>query len=159
MKVFGVVGWKNTGKTTLVANLVHYFTGEGLRVATIKHAHKGFNLDHPGTDSSTHRDAGAIQTALLAEGRWALMNEVATDTSLTAMLARLDPCDLVLVEGFKAATHSMIECVSGDRRSIFVDNEAVVAVASDEPVDTTLPVFKRDDVATIAALIRKVADA
>lgn len=156
MKVFGVVGWKNTGKTTLVANLVRHFTAQGLNIATIKHAHKGFSLDHPGTDTSAHRDAGAKQVALVADGRWALMNESSEDVSLSAMLERLEPCDLVLAEGFKTASHPMIECVSGDRRPIFEDNPAIVAVAGDTPIETILPTFSRNDVAAIANLIHKI---
>ncbi len=154
MNVFGVVGWKDTGKTTLVAALVHTFTERGLRISTIKHAHSGYEIDREGTDSAAHRLAGAAQTALVSESRWALLTE-RTDTAvspLDAMLARLDPCDLVLVEGFKSSAHDKIECV-GAKRPLHHNNASIVAVAASSEHDAPLPVFDRDDVAAIADFI------
>ncbi|MGI9355669.1 MAG: molybdopterin-guanine dinucleotide biosynthesis protein B, partial [Rhizobiaceae bacterium] len=75
LKVFGVTGWKNSGKTTLVAELVKHFTTLGLSVSTIKHAHCDFDIDRPGSDSFLHRQAGANQVMLSSNRRWALMNE------------------------------------------------------------------------------------
>lgn len=103
MKVFGITGWKNAGKTTLVERLVTNITGRGLRVSTVKHAHHDFDIDQPGRDSHRHRMAGAEQVLVASARRWALMTELrgAPEPPLDALLAALAPVDLVLVEGFK----------------------------------------------------------
>ena len=107
MNVFGVTGWKNAGKTGLMERLVAEFCSRGLRVSTLKHAHHSFDVDHPGKDSHRHRMAGASQVLLASTERWALMNEHrgAPEPSLAALLAKLDPVDMVLVEGWKRDTH------------------------------------------------------
>ncbi|MDC1396266.1 molybdopterin-guanine dinucleotide biosynthesis protein B [bacterium] len=111
MNVFGVTGWKNAGKTGLMERLVAEFCGRGLRVSTLKHAHHSFDVDHPGKDSHRHRMAGASQVLLASTERWALMNEHrgAPEPSLAALLAKLDPVDLVLIEGWKRDKHPKVE--------------------------------------------------
>ncbi len=154
MKMFGVVGWKDTGKTTLVAALVRTFTNRGFRVSTIKHAHSGYEIDRDGSDSAAHRQAGAAQTALVSGTRWALLTEKADTAAspLDAMLARLDPCDLVLIEGFKRSHHAKIECV-GAKHPLYSDNDSIVALASQDKLNARLPVFDRDDAGAIADFI------
>ncbi len=114
MNVFGVTGWKNAGKTGLMERLVAEFCGRGLRVSTLKHAHHSFDVDHPGKDSHRHRMAGASQVLLASTERWALMNEHrgAPEPSLAALLAKLDPVDLVLIEGWKRDKHPKVEAWS-----------------------------------------------
>ena len=111
MNVFGIVGRKNSGKTHLVARLVAAATRRGLVVSTVKHAHHGFDVDQPGKDSYVHREAGAREVVVSSALRWALLhvNRGAPEPSLDELLARLSPCDLVLVEGFKAGRHSKLE--------------------------------------------------
>ena len=112
MKAFGVVGWKNGGKTTLVERLVAEIAGRGFRVSTVKHAHHGFDVDRPGRDSWRHREAGAAQVLVSSRRRWALMTELGGDDpelTLDELLARLSPADLVLVEGYKRDRHPKIE--------------------------------------------------
>ena len=110
MKVFGVVGWKNSGKTGLMERLVAELCGRGLSVSTVKHAHHTFDIDRPGKDSFRHRDAGAREVLLASSRRWALMHELEGDEPrLDELLARLTPVDLVLVEGFKRGTHARLE--------------------------------------------------
>ena len=74
--VFGITGWKNSGKTTLIVALVEEFTRRGLRVSTIKHAHHAFDIDVPGKDSHRHRLAGASEVLVGSGARWALMHEL-----------------------------------------------------------------------------------
>ena len=103
-EVFGITGWKNSGKTTMVESLVAEFTKRGFTVSTVKNASEDFDVDHPGTDSFRHRHAGARETAIVSPKRWALMSntpETGKAPSLDALLKKLGPCDLVLVEGFK----------------------------------------------------------
>ncbi|MEO1748481.1 MAG: molybdopterin-guanine dinucleotide biosynthesis protein B, partial [Pseudomonadota bacterium] len=111
----GIVGWKNSGKTTLVAALIAELTGRGLVVASVKSAHHAFQIDNPKTDSGKHAKAGAAQTAILGGARWAIMsNRVDTKApTLGDILDRMSPCDVVVLEGFKHSTHPKIE-VRGD---------------------------------------------
>ncbi len=157
MIVWGIVGWKNAGKTTLAERLVAHFTAAGLRVSTVKHSHHAVEGE-PGTDSHRHRLAGAGQAILASPHRWALVTELhgAPEPPLGELLARLDPCDLVLVEGFKAAPHPKIEVHRpGAGQPLLAPGDPWVrAVASDGPVDAGVPVFARDDVAGIAGVIR-----
>ena len=159
MRVWGVTGRKNTGKTTLTERLVQEFVRQGLRISTVKHAHHATEIDHPGRDSFRHRAAGAGQVLVASPVRWALMTELrgAEEPTLEALLARLDPCDLILVEGYKAAPHPKIET---HRQAIGQSllapaNHTIRAIASDCRPETPLPVFDLDDVTAIAAFIRR----
>jgi molybdopterin-guanine dinucleotide biosynthesis protein B len=111
MRIYGIVGRKNCGKTHLVARLVRSATARGLRVSTIKHAHHDFDVDHPGKDSHVHREAGATEVLVASAQRWALLHEHrgAAEPSLDELLTHLAPCDLVLVEGFKSGGHAKLE--------------------------------------------------
>ncbi|MBO3703648.1 MAG: molybdopterin-guanine dinucleotide biosynthesis protein B, partial [Candidatus Accumulibacter sp.] len=96
-RVFGVAGWKNSGKTTMTERLVAELSGRGWTIATVKHAHHDADVDHEGTDSYRHRRAGAREVALVTGRRWALMHELRDEPepSLADILERLSPCDLV----------------------------------------------------------------
>lgn len=158
MRVYGVTGWKNTGKTTLTERLVALLVGQGLRVATIKHAHHATEIDHPGRDSYRHREAGAGQVIVASPVRWALMTELrgADEPPLADLLARFDPCDLILIEGYKSAPHPKIETYrhAAGRDLLAPANPTIRAIASDGPLETQLPRFDLNDVAGIAAFIR-----
>lgn len=160
-RVFGIAGWKNSGKTTLTEKLVAELTRRGWRVSTVKHAHHAFNIDHEGTDSFRHREAGAREVAIVSSQRWALMHELRGDEEppLAAVLARMGPCDLVLVEGYKAAAHKKIEVRRMDARSreaIGASDPWVVAIAADHAVSGgPVPVFDLDDASGMADLIER----
>lgn len=168
--VFGIAGWKNSGKTTLTERLVAAISGRGYRVATVKHAHHAFDIDQPGTDSHRHRAAGAVEVALVSSRRWALMHELrgAQEPTLAEILERLSPCDIVLVEGYKRAPHPKIELrrhTTLNAERLADSDSSVVAIASDEPAaGTRLPVFDLDDIEGIADFVlatcglRKAAD-
>ena len=79
MKLFGIVGWKNSGKTTLVARLVTDLKSRGFSVSTMKHAHHAFDLDQPGRDTYKHREAGAQEVVISSSQRWAIMHELQRD--------------------------------------------------------------------------------
>lgn len=145
MNVFGFAGWSGSGKTTLVEKLIPEFTRRGLRVSVIKHAHHGFDLDKPGKDSWRHREAGATQVLMLSNERWALMHELrgAPEPTLDAQLRLLEPCDLVLIEGYKAAAVPKIEIhrPAHGKSPLWPENPHVVAVATDaaDPADLDCP--------------------
>lgn len=158
MKVFGITGWKNAGKTTLVERLVTEITGRGLRVSTVKHAHHDFDVDQPGRDSHRHRVAGAGQVLVASSRRWALITELrdAPEPPLSALLATLAPVDLVLVEGFKREPLPRIEIrrAAAPNPPIAPGDPLVVAIASDMDLpDVGLPVLPLDATAAIADFI------
>lgn len=157
MRVYGVVGWKNAGKTGLMERLVTEITGRGFSVSTVKHAHHSFDVDHPGKDSFRHREAGASQVMLASRNRIALMHELrgAPEPSLEELLSQLAPVDLVLVEGYKRDGHSKVEAhraVTGNPL-ISPDDPSIRAVASDTALFVDLPVFDLDDTVKIADFI------
>lgn len=158
-RVFGITGWKNSGKTTLTERLVAELTARGWRVSTVKHAHHEFDIDKQGTDSFRHRAAGAGEVAIVSGRRWALMHELRNEDepSLDAILARLSPCDLVLVEGYKREGHKKIEArrlQAKDTAPLAANDPNIAAIAADHPVsDERLPVFGIDDIAAIADFI------
>jgi molybdopterin-guanine dinucleotide biosynthesis protein MobB len=138
MKVFGIVGWKHSGKTTLVAKLVTELKSRGYSVSTVKNAHHAFDLDQPGRDSYKHREAGAQEVLISSGSRWALMHEMQKDEEymLDDLLVKMTPVDLVLIEGFKGETHSKIECnrATSETPLICETNKTIVAIASDEGI-------------------------
>ena len=157
MKIFGVTGWKNTGKTGLVERLVTEISTRGFSVSTVKHAHHSFDVDHEGRDSYRHREAGAREVLLSSGNRWALMHELrgAPEVPLVDLLAKLSPVELVLVEGFKAEGHSKIECHrAATGKDILAKKDAsIVALASDTQVDLEQPVFDLNDTTAIADFV------
>ncbi|SEM77723.1 molybdopterin guanine dinucleotide biosynthesis accessory protein MobB [Loktanella fryxellensis] len=157
MKVFGITGWKNTGKTTLTERLVAEMVRRGLRVSTVKHAHHDTDIDQPGRDSHRHRMAGAGQVILASSRRWALMTELqdAGEPPLETLLARFDPCDLVLVEGYKISAHPKIETwrAATGRALLAQGNPTIRAIARDAPLDHPLPQFDLNDVGAMATFI------
>jgi len=157
MNIYGVVGWKNAGKTGLMERLVRDFTARGITVSTVKHAHHSFDVDHPGKDSFRHREAGASQVLLASRNRIALMHELrgADEPSLETLLAQLAPVDLVLVEGYKRDAHPKIEAhraVTGNPL-IAPDDPTIRAVAADTALELDRPVFDLDDTRAIADFI------
>ncbi|MXU64012.1 molybdopterin-guanine dinucleotide biosynthesis protein B [Oceanomicrobium pacificus] len=158
MNIYGVVGWKNAGKTTLMERLVAEFCARGARVSTIKHAHHSFDVDQPGKDSHRHRQAGAQQVLLASHTRWALMSELRDrpEPTLTDMLAKLDPVDLVLVEGYKRDSHAKIEVWrdTPGRTLLAPEDPTIRAVASPRPIDGLhVPWLPLDEPAAVADFI------
>jgi molybdopterin-guanine dinucleotide biosynthesis protein B len=157
-RVIGVAGFKNVGKTTLVEKLVTELTGRGYRVSTIKHAHHSFDIDHEGRDSFRHRAAGAAQVAVVSRHRWAVISELRDDAepSLDQMLAKLDSCDLVIVEGYKRDGHDKIEVRNLDNTNpnLSDEDETIVAVAANGVVtDCPVPVYDRDNIFALTDFI------
>jgi molybdopterin-guanine dinucleotide biosynthesis adapter protein len=158
--VVGIVGWKNSGKTTMVERLVGIFSASGLNVATVKHAHHSFDIDRPDTDSGRHRGAGARQVAIVSQRRMALMTEFgdAPEPPLREVLARLAPCDLVIVEGYKREKLPKIEL----RRSaqtreapLAPADPDIVAIAADHVVEGAgLPVLPLGEPGQVADFIK-----
>jgi molybdopterin-guanine dinucleotide biosynthesis adapter protein len=159
-KVIGVAGFKNAGKTTLVEKLVRELTARGHLVSTVKHAHHSFDIDHEGRDSFRHRKAGASEVAVVSRHRWAIIHELREEEEppLTEILAKLAPCDLVIVEGYKRDSHDKIEVrnLALDHPRLAGADPTVVAIAANGTIDEApVPVFSRDDVTALAAFIER----
>lgn len=159
MKIFGITGWSGSGKTALVVRLIPALVARGLTVSTVKHAHKGFDIDHPGKDSHRHREAGATEVLVSSPRRWALMHELRDgepELTLESLIARVSPVDLLLIEGFKREPHDKIEVwrEAVGKPLIAAEDPTVVAVASDGPVpDCPVPVLDLNDAEAVAAFV------
>jgi len=157
MRIYGIVGWKNAGKTGLMERLVSDISARGICVSTVKHAHHSFDVDHPGKDSFRHRAAGAREVLLASDARVAIMHELRGDTppALEDLLTRLLPVDLVLIEGYKRDAHPKVEAYRAGTGNPLIarDDPTVRAVATDTAVDLDRPVFDLDDTAAIADFI------
>ncbi|ELM3740467.1 molybdopterin-guanine dinucleotide biosynthesis protein MobB [Yersinia ruckeri] len=157
--LLGIAAYSGTGKTTLLKQLIPLLRQRGVRVGLIKHTHHNMDVDTPGKDSYELRKAGADQTLVASDCRWALMTETpeisVLDLNYLASRLDADSIDLILVEGFK---HEPINKIALYRAAIgkpfadFIDNY-VIAVASDESVSTDLPQLNINQVDKIADFI------
>ena len=158
-KIIGITGWKNSGKTTLTERLVAELVSRGFRIATVKHAHHEFDIDHEGRDSFRHRKAGASEVAVVSSKRWALIHELAGESEppLDTVIGKLAPCDLIIVEGYKREGHPKIEVRrQGAKESapLAPDDPSIIAIASDIDIGSqNLPVFHLDDAAAIVDFV------
>jgi len=161
MNVIGLAGWSGAGKTTLLTRVIPHLKAEGLRVSVIKHAHHKFDVDVPGKDSWLHRQAGAEEVLVASGTRWALMHELrgADEPTLPQLLAKMSPVDLVVIEGYKTDPHRKIEVhrAGNGKPLLFPNDPAIVGIAADIEVETSLPSVHLDDIAAVAAMIRRSA--
>ncbi len=164
MRIFGFAGWSGSGKTTLVEQLIPRLRGRGLRVSLLKHAHHDFDVDVPGKDSFRHRHAGCIEVLVSSANRWALMHELRGAAELTLMegLARLSPCDLVLIEGYKHAAMPKLEVHRSalGKPLLHPTDRHIVALATDSPAagaGRVLPVYALDAYDVLATFVEERA--
>jgi molybdopterin-guanine dinucleotide biosynthesis adapter protein len=162
MRVIGLAGWSGSGKTTLITRVIPVLVARGLRVSTIKHAHHAFDIDRPGKDSWQHREAGACEVVVASSRRWAVVHELRDEPEppLEALLAKLSPVDLVIIEGFKRHAHPKLEIYRAavGKPLIYPQDDCVVAIASDAPLPhAQLPVLMLDDVEGIANVLQAEA--
>lgn len=147
LRILGIAGWSGSGKTTLITAMLPQLRAAGLAVSTVKHAHRGFDLDRAGKDSFRHREAGAGEVLLIGDRRWALLVEE-KEPVLEALLPRLSPCDLVLVEGFKSHPHPKLEVHRPElgKPPLWPGRQDIVAVAAPAALPgCPLPVLPLDD--------------
>ena len=157
MNIYGVIGWKNAGKTSLMERLVAEISARGFRVSTVKHVHHDVDLDQPGKDTYRHRTAGAEEVVLASANRMALLREHRGDEpDLAMILARMAPVDLILVEGYKRDTHPKIEVFRREAgHDLIQPNDPMVrAVATDAALAVlTVPLLDLNDTGAIADFI------
>ena len=158
VKLLGIVGFKNAGKTTLTERLVSELTARGYRISTVKHAHHAFDIDQEGRDSWRHRQAGASEVAIVSSNRWAMVHELrgAPEPALQDIVGKLAPCDLVLTEGYKWEKHPKIEVrnIALAHPELAGKDSTVIAVAANGAIENSpVPVFDRENVKSIADFI------
>ncbi len=157
-RLLGITGWSGSGKTTLITHVIPALRARALRVATLKHAHHSFDVDHPGKDSYVHRQAGACEVIVSSARRWVQMHEIdgGREATLRELLGRVSPCDLILVEGFKRERHPKLEVYRQaiQQPPLHPDDDRIVAIASDQPFPNAgVPQVDLNDIAAIADLI------
>lgn len=156
MRVYGVIGWKNSGKTSLMERLVSEITGRGYSVSTVKHVHHTVDLDQPGKDTFRHRQAGAQEVVLASADRLAIMVEHrGPEPELPAVLARMAPVDLILVEGYKRDAHAKVEVWRAETGHPLIQpgDPLVRAVATDATLSLPVPVLDLNDTRAVADFI------
>jgi molybdopterin-guanine dinucleotide biosynthesis protein B len=162
MRIIGLAGWSGSGKTTLITKLIPCLIARGVKVSTLKHAHHGFDLDQPGKDSFFHRAAGATEVIISSGKRWAILHELREELewNLGALVAKMSPVDLVLVEGFKRDNFPKLEIyrAANGKPLIHPEDPHIIAVASDTALpQAKIPVIDLNDVEAIADLLVKRA--
>jgi molybdopterin-guanine dinucleotide biosynthesis protein B len=159
MKIFGFAGYSGSGKTTLIERVIPLITARGIIVSLVKHAHHTFDIDQPGKDSYRHRHAGCSEVLITSSTRWALIHELrgAPEPSLSEQVKHLSPCDLLLVEGYKREDIPKLEVYRAEigEPLIHPHDQNIVAIASDAPVNTSLPQLDINTPAPIAEFILK----
>jgi molybdopterin-guanine dinucleotide biosynthesis protein B len=157
MKIFGFAGWSGSGKTTLIEKLIPLFVARGLKVSLVKHAHHSFDVDQPGKDSYRHRHAGCSEVLVTSSKRWVLMHELrgAPEPDFGELLKHVSPCDLLIVEGFKREKLPKLEVyrASVGESLLHPQDPDIVALVSDQRVETRLPQFDLNDAPGIADFV------
>ncbi|MHB8886953.1 MAG: molybdopterin-guanine dinucleotide biosynthesis protein B [Methylovirgula sp.] len=166
MRVIGLAGWSGAGKTTLIVKLIPALQARGLSVSTLKHAHHHFDIDQPGKDSFRHREAGAHEVLIASSNRFALLHELrgAPEPSLATLIGKLEPVDILIIEGFRQEPHAKLEVhrAANAKPFLFPEDANIKALVSDAAeagalFGTRLPYAHLDAVESAADLILKFA--
>ena len=164
MKIIGVVGWKDTGKTTLIEKMIKEFNLRNLTVSTIKHSHHNVSLDRQGTDSFRHFNAGAKETILASDTKWIKFSKTISkhETSLDYLIKQIIPVDIVIVEGFKVSGHRKVEVVNNisEKKPLYETDKTICGLIFNQHRigNTVLPQFERDNIEKICDFILKTLE-
>ncbi|MER3424588.1 MAG: molybdopterin-guanine dinucleotide biosynthesis protein B [Nitrospiraceae bacterium] len=153
--ILSIVGRSNSGKTTLIERLIPELVLTGYRVATIKHAGHGFDLDTEGKDSWRHKRAGASTVIVVSKGGLAMFSDVSSEIKVEELRDRfLDPeIDLILAEGWKSEGFPKVLVIRDQVGEVPVSQEGILAVVSNKPVDISVPQLNPDDIKGLCDLI------
>jgi len=158
MKIIGIVGWKNSGKTFFVSKIIKKLKSKNISVASIKHAHHEFDIDYQKTDSYIHRVSGSSQVIVSSSKRWVKITELenSKEKTLDELISQLSETDIVVVEGYKNENHPKIEVIKdGTRKYLFNEVLNVKAIISDKKINTELKQFKKTEIDNIVNYILK----
>jgi len=164
MKRLHIIGRKNSGKTTLVVELVEHLTARGLKVGTIKHTHHSHELDVPGKDSFKHRAAGAAAVGILSPGMTAVFcptDDATGHKRYDLMAPMFADCDLVLVEGDSSSPATRVEVwrsANGGEAPYAATDTEIASVISDDAVQVAAPVLSRTPIDGLANRLLELAN-
>lgn len=149
------VGRSNSGKTTVIERLIPELTRVGYRIATVKHAGHGFELDTEGKDSWRHKQAGASAVVVLSKGSMAMFADVSEEIKVEEIRDRFldSEIDLIIAEGWKSEDYPKIAVVREHLGEVTVSTEGLLAIVSMKPIQSSVPCFERDDIQNLAELI------
>jgi len=151
------VGRSNTGKTTVIERLIPILCERGLKIAVIKHHPHDFDIDIPGKDTYRYKQAGATMSILASPGKLAVIEDTEKELSLEEVITRyVRDVDLLIIEGFKKAKIPKIEVFQrkeGTDVPVCAGDINLIAIIADEIVETSLPIFSRNDVQGIAEFV------
>jgi molybdopterin-guanine dinucleotide biosynthesis adapter protein len=155
--IVSFVGRSNSGKTTLIERVIPELVRAGYRVATVKHAGHGFDLDTEGKDSWRHKRAGASSVVIVSKGSLAMFADVSDQLKVEEVRDRfLDASyDLIIAEGWKSEGYAKVVVIRDQTGEIPFSMDGLLAVVSDKPIDLQAPVLHLDDVIGVAALLMK----
>lgn len=156
MKIVGIVGWKNSGKTFFVSEIIKKLKLKKIRVASIKHAHHEFDIDHQNTDSYIHRESGSSQVIVSSSKRWVKINELenSNEKTLSELISQISETDIVIIEGYKNENHPKIEVIKeGESKYLFKKIKNIRAIISDKKIKTDLKQFKKSEIDNIVNYI------
>lgn len=164
MKLLHIIGRKNSGKTTLIEELIKEFARQGLQIGTIKHTHHHHELDTPGKDSHRHRVAGAAVVGILAPGMTAVFKPTSEpnpqQNPYEYLLPSFKGCDLILVEGHVTAPGKKIEVWRTEvgQPPYAAEDPSILAVVSDDTVQADIPVWPRNNIAALCQKMLKLIE-
>tara|TARA_B100002051_G_C16213292_1_gene382152 strand:- start:32 stop:514 length:483 start_codon:yes stop_codon:yes gene_type:complete len=156
MKIIGIIGWKNSGKTFYASKIIKKLKSNNYRVASIKHAHHEFDIDHQNTDSFIHRKSGSSQVIISSSKRWAKICELdgENEKKLDELISELSEVDIVIIEGYKNENHPKIEIIiEKENKHLFQNIKNVKALISDIPLDSDIKQFKKNEIDKIVNYI------
>ena len=160
MKTIAVIGWKNSGKTTLVSNLTNYYSNKGIKVGVVKHAHHNFDIDHEETDSYKIRKSGAFKTTIVSNKRLAhMIEEESLDENITKIIAMHEDCEILIFEGFKNNSELKkieVSFKKNNKNELNLELPNVLAIVTDQDRKRTIPNFQHDQITEIAEFILKI---
>ena len=150
MKTIAVIGWKNSGKTTLVSRLVAHLRKKKFKVGVVKHAHHTFDIDHPNTDSYKIREAGSYKTTIVSEKRLAHIEEkISPEIDIEELIKLNNGCDILIFEGFKKIKKlSKIEVnlTKNNKELLYKSFDNVKLLVSDDMSEHPIKVLRHDQV-------------
>jgi molybdopterin-guanine dinucleotide biosynthesis protein B len=154
--VVSIVGKSKSGKTAVIERLIQELKSRGYRVATIKHAPRGTNLDKPGKDSWRHIEAGSETTVVSSTDNLVLVKPVSQDSTLEDIVRLLgEDYDIILTEGFKRGNAPKIEIHRKDANELLKNIKKRIAIITDEPLETKSRQFSFEDSKSLADLLER----
>lgn len=153
--VISVVGYANSGKTTVLIEIIKELKSRGYRVATIKHHGGDFDMDHEGKDTYSHMQAGANTTVLSSPSKFAIVSKVDREKPLDELIKLITDVDIIITEGYKGENKPKIEVFrkANNKERVKGIEGSLVALINDAQITTTVPSFTFKDIKTIVDFI------